>query len=86
MTPPCDLLTVETWPRILNAADSGSLHHGIQKTLETRNLYRQILVPDSVATTQVNQNQKSHVITEGAEETELFCGAQRGTGWVRVIL
>jgi hypothetical protein len=43
--PPRDLLTVETWPRILEAADSGSLRHGIQKTLGTRNPYRRILVP-----------------------------------------
>ncbi|KAJ7364394.1 hypothetical protein DFH08DRAFT_798740 [Mycena albidolilacea] len=48
MTPPCDLLTVETQPRILKPQTQGSLNHGIQKTLGTRNPYRQILVPGPI--------------------------------------
>jgi hypothetical protein len=45
MLPPHDLLTVETQPQILKPQTRGSLHHGIQKMLGTRNPYRQILVP-----------------------------------------
>jgi hypothetical protein len=33
----------------------------------------------SVATTQVNQNQISHVVAKGAEESQIFGGAERGT-------
>jgi hypothetical protein len=45
MMPSCDLLTIEIRLRILKPQTQGSLRHGIQKTLGTRNLYRQILVP-----------------------------------------